>query len=154
MSAMSAVRYLLLGAALVTSLAGCAGLDVLHSGAQCPGGAERQVRLIRDQAELDAVWRGLSAGPQASPAPRLGIGQALLIADAERPSAGYGLSLDSRYLVTREGVASLRVRSATPSGITAQVVTRPCLLLAIPAGDYATVEVRDQDGRAWLSAPR
>lgn len=143
---------LLLALALPWSLSGCAGIEVLHASAQCPGGPQREVRLTQDPSELARLWRGANASPVATPAPALAGRRALYLADDEHPTAGYAMTLASPVLKTQLGVASLSIRTERPEGMTAQVVTRPCLLLALPAGDYERVEVRDQNGREWGSA--
>jgi hypothetical protein len=149
-------RATLLGSLLALvmpwTLAGCAGIDVLGESAQCPGGTSRQVTVIQDQASLERAWRSMANSPMATPAPMLGARRGLFLTDVEYPTAGHGLTLGSRVLTTQLGVASLRVRTATPEGMVAQVVTRPCLLLALPGGDYQRVEVLDQSGMPWGAA--
>ncbi len=142
----------LLAACLPWTLGGCAGIDVLQESAQCVGGPGRQVVLARDQATLERLWRGMSQSPQAAPAPELGMRRALWLADSEKPTAGYGLALSSDILTNQSGVASLKVRATAPAGVAAQVVTRPCLLLALPDGDYKRVDVFDQNGALWGSS--
>ncbi len=148
----SIVFGLMLGLALPWSLSGCAGIDVLHASAQCPGGQSREVRLTQDPLEYARLWRGIGASPVATPVPDLAGRRALYLADNEHPTAGYAMTLASPVLKTQLGVASLSIRTERPEGMAAQVVTRPCLLLALPAGDYERVEVRDQDGREWGTA--
>lgn len=142
------------GAAL--AMTGCAGIDVLHESANCDAGKERQTVLVRNQNELDKLWQGLRSAPAASPSPAADFRyrQVLYLADAERPTAGYGLRLASPNLNVNLGVASLQLETTTPGGMTAQVVTRPCLLLSLPGGDYQRIEAYDQTGRLWGAAER
>lgn len=138
------------------AMSGCAGIDVLHESAQCGGGQDRRAILVRDRAELDTLWAGLQGTPAATPAPAADFRyrQVLYLADSEKPTAGYGLRLASPNLYVNLGVASLQVEAAAPSGMTAQVITRPCLLLSLPGGDYQRVEAYDQSGRVWATADR
>jgi hypothetical protein len=146
-------------AACMASLAmtGCAGIDVLHESAQCGGGQDRQATLVRDRAELDKLWGwppGARRSRRRAPATDFRYRQVLYLADSEKPTAGYGLRLASPSLNVNLGVASLQLETTAPSGITAQVVTRPCLLLSLPGGDYQRVEAFDQSGRLWAAADR
>lgn len=137
------------------ALSGCAGIEVLHQANHCPDGQDRQAVLIRDQASLDKLWRGLKTAPQADavPSPSLAARRALYLADIERPTGGYALNLASPTLTVVDGVASLRLETSTPQGgMVTQVVTRPCLLLALPSGEYRRVEAFDQQGALWGAA--
>jgi hypothetical protein len=136
------------------ALSGCAGIEVMHQSAYCPDGRERQVVLVRDQAQLEKLWRGLQNSPQASAAPGVDLRQrrVLYLADTERPTGGYGLSLASPTLTVAAGVASLNLETSTPQGMATKVITRPCLLLSLPGGDYTRVEAFDQTGKLWGAA--
>jgi hypothetical protein len=141
---------------LPIAMTGCAAIEVLHESAQCGGATQRQAILLADQAALDALWQGLPATTPAGRAPTADFqGKSILyLADDERSSAGYGLSLASPHMTVNLGVASLHLETAVPAGMTAQVITRPCLLLALPGNDYRRVEALDQSGRVWAAAER
>jgi hypothetical protein len=139
------------------ALTGCAGIDVLHESANCGAGTARQAVLVRDQNELDKLWQGFRAEPTATssaPAADFRYRQVLYLAESEKPTAGYGLRLASPNLKVNQGVAGLQLETTTPGGMTAQVITRPCLLLSLPGGDYQRVEAFDQSGRLWGVAER
>jgi hypothetical protein len=136
---------------LTLTLAGCAGVEVLHEAAFCPGGKEKQILFLPDQAALDTLWRDIRNSPVETAVPRTDFQQrrVLFLADGERPSAGYGLRLANSTLTVASATATLQLETQTPSAISAQVVSRPCLLLALPGGDYRRVEAVDQYGRLW-----
>jgi len=138
------------------AMTGCAGIDVLHESAVCDGGKDRQTVLVRNQNELDKLWQGLRIAPAVSstPAADFRYRQVLYLADEQKPTAGYALRLASPNLNVKLGVASLQLETTTPGGVTAQVMTRPCLLLSLPGGDYQRVEAFDQTGRLWGAAER
>ncbi len=128
---------LLLGAAL---LAGCpdrerdgaTGVAVVGQGQQC-GDSERGARWIEpDDAE------GIEAES-------LGERRLLLISQGRRPTGGYGVRLDS----ARDAGDSVRIRihlgEPGSDELVTQAITRPCLLLGIPAS-ARTVELYDQHG--------
>lgn len=149
-------RRLLVAALAALSLSACAGLsprtvEVLQEGPYCREGNDRQVRALSNQAALDAAWRATSTRLDAGEAPRLDFGRqaGLLVADAERPTAGYALHPAERPLTVRGALATLNLTTSVPEGPVAQVVTRPCLLLAVPLGDYRRIEVIDQSGTVW-----
>jgi hypothetical protein len=136
------------------AVSGCAGIEVLHESAYCPGAKERQALVVRDQAALGGLWQSLRNAPETGAAPSVDFRnrRILFLADAEKPTAGYRLRLASPTLTVNMGVASLRLESAAPGGMTAQVITRPCLLLALPGGDYQRIEATDQTGQVWATA--
>lgn len=141
---------------LPIAMTGCAAIEVLHESAQCTGATQRQAILLPDQAALDALWQGMPATTPASRAPSADFqGKSILyLADEQRSSAGYALSLASPNLTVNQGVASLHLETTVPAGMTAQVLTRPCLLLALPGSDYRRVEALDQSGGVWAVAER
>jgi len=134
-------------------------VESLYGGSQC-GGLERPIVIWIASA---AVWRsqyGRIVSPQMSlPSPpmvdfsREGV---LLVAMGTRPSAGYGLSLAGASATVRDGVLLVRVdwREPSPGYRQAQVVTRPCLALKVPAVPFARITVLDLEGRTRLEGVR
>ena len=133
------------------AMSGCSGIEVMHESAYCPGGIDKQAVMVRDQAALDAIWRLAQNSTQAPPAPRPDFKQRRIVylADMEHPTAGYGLDLASDILTVNQSVAMLKLNTTRPGGMVAQVITRPCLLLSLPGGDYERVQVYDASGPLW-----
>ena len=160
-----------IGAAALTVLVGCvqpggnAASDAtvpiarLASQGQCGGHNRPAVRWIANAGE----WRDLYArinsqwmNPPSPPAvdfPREGV---LLIAMGQRSSAGYGLTLADKVAVVRDGVLTVRVdwREPLPDRLRAQVMTSPCLLVAVPDAGFTRIEVVDQEERLRLEGER
>lgn len=152
-------------------VAGCAQLGVKAEGAatvpiatlasqdQCGEQSRPAVRWINDTSE----WRDLYArinsqwmNPPPPPAvdfPREGV---LLIAMGQRSSAGYGLALADDTASVRDGVLTVRVdwREPLPGYRRAQVMTSPCLLVAVPDAGFTRLRVMDQEGRLRLEGER
>ena len=150
-----AVRRLVL-AGLIGATVACTGptrleaVTLLQHG-QCQG-ATAGVRLIT-YAEL-AQLRGTNllsmTGGDATPAAGAGDDQdPLLIAISRgpQPTAGYSIAFESAML--DQGTARLSVRWQTPAADTvqAQVITHPCLVVALPRVAVKRVTVADQSGQ-------
>jgi hypothetical protein len=133
---------LLLSASL---LLGCAAgsppdMDpsVVHADTQCPGEGAADTRWLRDASALDAYGAGSSATPPL-----------LLVDMGQRPTAGYRLALPEASWSLVDAQATLRVEfiEPAPGMMLAQVLTRPCLLVALPTVGYRVLRVVDQHGR-------
>lgn len=145
-------------ALLCLALAGCASprVEVLHAAGTCPGGADREVRWLSGPDELARLWRLGARQLPVPPVPVVDFASQVVVyvADRERPSAGHGLALAGASLSVTDRTARLTVRASAPAGPAAQVVTRPCLWLALTPGSYDRVEVLDPSGALWGSAAR
>jgi hypothetical protein len=127
-------------------------VEVLHAAPHCPGDKQRQVRLLEDQSALDALWRRGIGGPAANaPTPDFSRKLVIYLADSEKPTAGYGLRLSRPEMTVSCGVAAVHIETSEPVGYTAQMISRPCLLLALPDGDYERLDVLDREGRVWAT---
>jgi hypothetical protein len=134
-------------------------IATLASQGQCGAQNRPTVRWIADAGE----WRDLHArinsqwmNPPPPPTvdfPREGV---LLIAMGQRSSAGYGLTLADKVAVVRDGVLTVRVdwREPLPDRLRAQVMTSPCLLVAVPDAGFTRIEVVDQEERLRLEGER
>jgi len=144
--------------AALFGLEGCAsqGVTVLHDSAYCVGGKDREARWLASPGELAEVWRANSQRlPQAAPpVPDFDRQVVLFLADAEKPTGGYGLELAAPVFTLADRVASLVVRTSVPAGMVTQVFTRPCLFLGLTEGAYDSIEIKDQTGAVWASARR
>ncbi len=83
----------------------------------------------------------------------VGGSRLLLISMGQQRSAGYSLALLSETTTVVDGQISIQVawNSPPPGMMMAQVVTRPCLLLALTAQNYKGVQVVDQTGALKMS---
>ncbi len=85
-------------------------------------------------------------------------GPYVLVEMGVRLSAGYGIAV-SREALLDQGTARLSASLLTPApgAVAAEVVTSPCVLVALPPGAYRAVELRDPAGallaRADAAAP-
>nr|WP_252738133.1 protease complex subunit PrcB family protein [Marinobacter salexigens] len=72
----------------------------------------------------------------------------LFVTLGERPTSGYSLSLSSAQSTTSTLQLAVTMRSPAPGTMTAQVITSPCVVVAVPARDWSQIRVsgvRDQD---------
>jgi hypothetical protein len=128
-----------------------------HCGAPCdqPTGA-----WIAGPRAYQRLYRGLRqphvGGAERHPPPVNFSREAVLwICMGRKPTGGYGLAPAENELTVSAGTATLRLDWSTPApgAVLAQVVTRPCLVLAVPKGEYSRVRVLDRTGRLRLEIP-
>ncbi|PCH60809.1 MAG: hypothetical protein COC05_03140 [Gammaproteobacteria bacterium] len=69
----------------------------------------------------------------------------LLLAMGQKPSAGYAVSLAKSKSLVNNNVLSIEVNWQQPAAdsFQAQVITSPCLLLAVPRHGYRSISVVD-----------
>ena len=129
---------------------GCAAdrevpVAVVRGGAACGGDAP----AVRRLSSPEALAAAFPAGPGgAAPAADFEGGAVLLVAAGQRPTAGFELTLASPRAPVKDGVALVRVavREPPPGAVVAQVVTSPCLVVALPRAGLAEVKVADGAG--------
>jgi len=150
------MRAALLAAAV--ALAGCAGAADLFS-TQAPiqvrevarslycnsGGDDTRTQLLPDaQAVLDwQAARGivLAGSESLAQAPYAVVEMGL------RPTGGYSLAVaTAAKLVGERVVLQATFFSPAPGSLRTQALSSPCVLVQLPAGRYAGVEVRDPAG--------
>jgi hypothetical protein len=146
-SAAAAVALLLSGA----GPGGCSAerevpVRILGGGPQCGGaGGGTSARRLVSSAEVgEALSRGLGAAPVLPPV-NWGTEAVVLVSAGQRSSAGYGVELASQKAQVKEGEAALRVSFPSPpaGAMGAQVVTSPCLVVAMSRGELRAVAVLD-----------
>jgi hypothetical protein len=129
---------------------------VLRGSAQC-GGASRDgdARWVGSEEEYRAALAELERGrlPGTAPPPAqvdFGTHGVLIVRMGARPTAGYALELASDEVVTDGGTGAVRVNWTEPpeDGMVAQVLTSPCLLIAVRKEGLRAIKVVDQAGRA------
>lgn len=80
----------------------------------------------------------------------------LLISMGQQSSAGYSLTLLSTTAPLVDGVVSLQLAWNSPAAdmMVAQMVTKPCLVLALKRQAYEGVQVADAHGKLKISLSR
>lgn len=156
--AIAAAAALVLGACATTALGG-ARVTVIAAHGECGGAgddvvtgkaAERAAVVpIADQARLAEVYRRIDPSNGSPPVLDFKRRGALLIDMGTRPSGGYALELADPRPTLEDGTLTIHIdwRTPDPDLFATQALTRPCLLLDIPASDYRRIEVRDREGR-------
>lgn len=138
--------------------------QVLHASATC-GTEEPSVRRIGGPGPLKEIMG--SDGPSGATLPQNGTGMrfdtdadftrslVLRVSMGQQPTAGAALAVRAARLDTRTQQLTLDATWSPPDPgrMHATVVTRPCVLLSVPRGDYRSVRVVDQEGRVRVSAP-
>jgi len=119
----------------------------------CGSATIAQATWLTDASAFRSQWSRMHAGLVEPPAePKLDFTRdaVLLLEMGSRPTAGFGLRLAATQLI-HDGdlqVVSIEWREPPPGSMAAQVLTSPCLVLALPAAMHGRIEVRDQDGDA------
>ncbi len=124
-------------------------VQLLGSAVQCsPTSKTPEAVLIDNREQLQRMFsrlQGTIVTPSASSPPAVDFRhwKVIFISAGERPTAGYRLSLPEHPFVVRkdEGRLSLHLHAPQAGTVVAAVVTHPCLLVRIPAGDYTTIRI-------------
>jgi hypothetical protein len=131
--------------------AGEVSVRVLASGLQCGKGKGVTIVELDSRQELDARHSALMSGDLAS---AFNSERVFIISMGLHPTAGYSLSLAHARARLDHGVATIPLtwHEPAPGAITAQVITQPCLIVALEKRQYTGVRVVDQSGverAAW-----
>ena len=138
--------------------AGAPSVRVLYQSTHCGQTATQPSgKWINDPAAYERLYGRLRSGDigasKRHPPPvnftREGV---LWIGMGQKPTGGYSIDPAESGLEIRADTATLRVAWSTPppDAVLAQVITRPCLLLALPKGGYSRIRVVDLSGRERL----
>jgi hypothetical protein len=124
------------------------GVRTLMSGLQC--GKSKDVTIV----ELDSGEARQSTLLPDVPTASLNTERVFVISMGQYPTAGYRLSLAHARARLEHGVVTIPLlwHEPAPGAITAQVITQPCLVVALEKRQYAGVRVVDQGGverAAW-----
>ncbi|MBX3618751.1 MAG: hypothetical protein KF891_01990 [Rhizobacter sp.] len=124
--------------------------QVVHASATC-GTEATSVRRIAGPGRLKHMLAGAAASaPPAEP----DFTRALVL----RVSMGQQASVGARFEVVSVQAAGDRLvigmqwAPPDPQRMNAAVITRPCVIVSLPAGPYRTVQVVDTQGRERASA--
>ncbi len=143
----------LIAAALVLSLAGCSGArpvqtEVMLAHQNCqtleagitPVTLDRVAKIRGSRLiSLDPAGQAQQGQPQQ---PQLNDIALFAISKGEMPTPGYSMTLAGAKLA--EQVLTVQVNWQTPAAdaVLAQVITHPCLVIAVPVTDAQTLIVR------------
>lgn len=134
----------------------------VYADADCGRDDEQaSVRWVEDTPELQRRLEQATAGAEsgAPGAARPAPGSLLVLVETGRkPTGGYALSLADPMLRVEKGLARLRVgvREPEPGDDASAWPSSPCLVVALPKGEFNTLEVVDAAGLpiGTLAVPR
>ncbi|MEZ5543211.1 MAG: protease complex subunit PrcB family protein [Pseudomonadota bacterium] len=135
-------------------------VTTLATGTQCaPSAPAPAARWLDTPASLQSAYRdmtrhSLGANTLPAPVPDFAAYGVLQVFMGQQPTGGYQLRLLRPNLELHATAATVRIEwlSPPPGAILPQLVTSPCLLLAVPRGAYHTLTVTDQAGRIRANA--
>lgn len=128
--------------------------QVLHSGSQC-GADSASVDRIADAAGLRQAIAGRMVGATpAVPAADFDTSLVLRLSMGQQPNPGYRLGVIGARLqgAARRLVIDTVWATPEPGRMYAAVITQPCVIVAVPRGDYGGVAVLDAQGRERMGA--
>ena len=66
----------------------------------------------------------------------------------QKPTGGYGIELAETHATVSDGEALIRLRWIEPAAgaIVTQILTSPCLIIALPKGAYEKIAITDENG--------
>jgi hypothetical protein len=133
---------------------------LVDSAATCGGNAVTpQATWIADRDHFQEVYRRLKGaviGGDAAGIPAVDFSsEALVLVEMGRKTTGgYFLKLKSTKARVLDDTAQVELewREPSPGAIVTQVLTSPCILIALPRnGSYSRVQILDQNGRVRLT---
>lgn len=128
-------------------------LRILYQDDLC--GGNRPTSSLTLVAGADQLERILSAvnGRKLGPSPPAPVVDfdaeyVVYIQMGQKPSGGHGLELADPYARIDDGTALFRLRwiEPEPGAIVTQVLTNPCLIVALPKGAYRWIVITDESG--------
>jgi hypothetical protein len=135
-------------------------VQALYRHAQCGADyPESRAIILRDadafKAAVENLRRARGSAGIKMPAVDFSRQAVLLVQMGQRPTAGYGLWPEQPVARLRGDVLEVVLdwQSPPPGAILAQVVTSPCMLIAIPLAGYKTIRVLDAAGQMRASTP-
>jgi len=132
--------------------------DVIASGNQALVGSEAQYRLLGGRSDLSSTWADAHASqlsPPSVPSVDFERESVLALFLGEKPSGGYGISVEGMSREGGETYADVRFTEPDEGAMTTQALTSPWQLVRILRADVHTVWLRDVDtGRVIGAASR
>ena len=131
---------------------------ILYRGTQC-GDIHLSARAVWinnfDQLEASfahVTQNAVDKNEPRYPAVDFSQERVLMVSMGQKPTSGYALNLTSSKLKVSGSTAVLNIFWIEPpqDAILPQVITNPCILLAIPKQPYTRIHLLDQAGRLRL----
>lgn len=134
--------------------------DIMFASMLCnTPGKSVSARLVKDQASLEAFYEQLQSNTLGArhPVPKMDYSKEtiLIVEMGQQSTGGYQLSFDSRQpiMVHADHIAATVTWIEPEAGaITTQMLTSPCVLIRLPAGDYPALKIYDQSGKLRYSS--
>ncbi|MGC8121722.1 protease complex subunit PrcB family protein [Marinobacter sp. VGCF2001] len=136
---------LLLGACSATGSAETAGIvnvrqitQSAHCGLTGPG-----VAFVRSEAEREALLDVSGQNMATDAVRKVALEQEalVLVTLGQKPTAGYSIGLNRAHRQGQTLALHMRVREPAPDRMVAQVITSPCVVLAVEPGDWHQITV-------------
>lgn len=125
---------------------------MLYADTVCSASTDTRAAWVNSGNELATSLRALSRTAFQASAPDVPevdfIDDSVLVLQmGQRPTGGYALRLAQARMVVEDGTAMVRIEwiEPPPGAFVTQALTSPCLVLAVPRGDYVRLKVVDQD---------
>jgi hypothetical protein len=137
-------------------------LRILYQDDLCGGNRPTpSVTRVVDSDQLKRILsetKGRMLGQLPStPAVDFDTAHVVTIQMGQKPTGGYGIELADPYAHVGAGEALIQLRwiEPVPGTIVIQVLTSPCLIVALPKGDYGRIVITDETGkvRGTISLP-
>ncbi|MBL0727445.1 protease complex subunit PrcB family protein [Piscinibacter sp. HJYY11] len=128
--------------------------QVLHLGTQC-GADSASVDRIADAAGLRQAIAGRTVGATPTvPAADFDRSLVLRLSMGQQPNPGHRLGVTGVRLqgASRRLIIDTVWATPEPGRMYATVITQPCVIVAVPRGDYGGVAVLDAQGRERMGA--
>ncbi|MGA9477029.1 MAG: protease complex subunit PrcB family protein [Desulfobacterales bacterium] len=129
-------------------------LRILYQDALCDGNRPTpSVTLVADPDQLKQIFiesKGRMLG-QSPPTPAVDFDaeHVVDIQMGQKPTGGYGIELAEPNATFSGGEALIRLRwiEPAPGAMVTQILTSPCLIIALPKGAYEKIAITDENGK-------
>jgi PrcB C-terminal len=133
-------------------------VEVVYRGSRCPA-SEPGARAIDDEAGW-AEWQAaqqrtfLPAADDVDANVDFGDERIIVVSMGTKPTAGYSIDVAAGAARLRGDTLEIDADWLEPAegAVVAQVLTSPCIALAVPAADFDRVRVVDRDGDTVVDA--
>ncbi len=130
----------------------------VYRGLDCGRAADTAaVTWLGDKQALEQVMNRMrrhSLGSEPAPDVDFSRYALVLIELGQRPTAGWQLSLSTQRMIKDQGDGVIIFSVDRPIGdYAAQVVTSPCMMVAVPRGDYKAIRAQSNDNAIRVSTP-